>query len=328
MNAGERAIVKEERRLEKERKRRIELANKMLIPVGGKTQESIGIIAIDPSGVFRMENSRWLKFYGISGVMDGLVDAIAGISGRIRITFYISENGRATCHLTLIESGEVYEEVRQKMTEDESVITKVCTLHPLSVDDAMNHIAANFYQDIRFSYASYVRGKKDWKKECFFEAKENITDFEVGRLFGESLSVVSFPSEMEEGLMKQIRSLGCAMYVSLDMNSLTEQEQSDFKRALEKKYNRRLMANEKENYINQSLSIILLCDSKDARKIVEETLISLFLKYGVVIAPSFHSQRAVVESSLSLGLVEQNFIRNVKTEVAKALIGGEMDGDA
>lgn len=88
------------------------------------------------------------------------------------------------------------------------------------------------------------------------------------------------------------------------------------------------MANEKENYINQSLSIILLCDSKDARKIVEETLISLFLKYGVVIAPSFHSQRAVVESSLSLGLVERSFIRNVKTEVAKALIGGEMDGDA
>jgi len=36
MNVGERAIVKEERRLEKERKRRIELANRMLIPVGEK----------------------------------------------------------------------------------------------------------------------------------------------------------------------------------------------------------------------------------------------------------------------------------------------------
>lgn len=53
MNAGERAIVKEERRLEKERKRRIELANRMLIQVGGKPLESIGLIAIDPSGVFR-----------------------------------------------------------------------------------------------------------------------------------------------------------------------------------------------------------------------------------------------------------------------------------
>ena len=40
MNAVERAIVKEERRLEKERTRRIELANKMLIPVGGKTKKA------------------------------------------------------------------------------------------------------------------------------------------------------------------------------------------------------------------------------------------------------------------------------------------------
>jgi len=328
MNAGERAIVKEERRLEKERKRRIELANKMLIPVGGKTQESLGIIAIDPNGVFRMEKSRWLKIYEISGAINELADVIANVSGRIRITFFISEDGRETCHLTLIESGEIYEEVRQKISEDEGVIGKKCTLRPLNVDDAMNHIAANFYQDIRFSYASYVRGKKDWKKECFFEAKEDITGFEAGRLCGESLSVISFPTKLERGLLMAIKSLGCAMYLSVDLNSLTEQEQSDFKRALEKKYNRRLMTNESEDYINQSLSIILLCDSKDARKIVEETLISIFLKYGVVIAPCFHMQRAVMESSLSLGLLEESFIRNTKTMVAKAMLGGEIDGDA
>lgn len=147
MNAGERAIVKEERRLEKERKRRIELANKMLIPVGGKTLESIGLIAIDPNGVFRFMGNRWLKIYEISGANEKLVDAIADVSGRVRITFYISENGRETCHLTLIEQGEVYEEVRQKLTEDESVLQKVCSMHPLSVDEAMNHIASNFYKD-------------------------------------------------------------------------------------------------------------------------------------------------------------------------------------
>lgn len=53
MTKGERAIVREERRLEKERKRRIELANKMLIPTGGKTRESLALISFDPSGVFR-----------------------------------------------------------------------------------------------------------------------------------------------------------------------------------------------------------------------------------------------------------------------------------
>ena len=37
MTQGERAIRQEQRRMEKEKKRRIELANKMLIPVGEKT---------------------------------------------------------------------------------------------------------------------------------------------------------------------------------------------------------------------------------------------------------------------------------------------------
>ena len=330
MNAGERAIVKEERRLEKERKCRIELANRMLIPVGGKTLESIGLIAIDPSGVFRFMGNRWLKIYEISGANEKLVDAIADVSGRVRITFYISENGRETCHLTLIEQGEVYEEVRQKSTEDEAVLQKECSMHPLSVDEAMNHIASNFYKDIRFSYASFVRGKKDWKKECFLEVREDATGFETGRIFGESLSVLHFPMEMKEGLLKDLKSLGCPLYFAVDMNSLTEEEQEDFRRVLEKKYNRRLMTTETEDYINQSLSIILLCDSKDARKIVEETLISIFLKYGAIIAPSFHNQQRVMESCMSLGLLESGLIRNTKSNVAKALLGreGETDGDA
>ena len=44
-NAGMKAIAKEEKRLEKERKRQVELANKMLIPAGKKTLETIGLIS-------------------------------------------------------------------------------------------------------------------------------------------------------------------------------------------------------------------------------------------------------------------------------------------
>ena len=44
-NAGMKAIAKEEKRLEKERKRQVELANKMLIPVSKKTLETLGLIS-------------------------------------------------------------------------------------------------------------------------------------------------------------------------------------------------------------------------------------------------------------------------------------------
>lgn len=328
MNKGERAIAREERRLEKERKRRIELANKMLIPTGGKTRESLDLISFDPSGVFRFGGDRWLKVFEISGAGKSLIDAAKGLSGRIRITFALSESGRETCHLSLMEEGEIYEDVRRKMTEDEGILQEACQMHALSVDEVMNLVAVNFYQDLRFSYASFVRGKKDWKKECFFDSTEEAAGFYAGRLFGESFTALAYPDDMEEGMFSHIRNLGCPMYVNLDLNILPEEEKLNFKRELEKKYNRRLSVNESEDYINLSLSITILCDSKDARQIVEETLISVFLKYGVVIAPSFHNQKRVSESALSLGLIDETLMRNVKTDVAKKLMGGETDGDA
>ena len=328
MTKGEKAIVREERRMEKERKRRIELANKMLIPTGGKTRESLDLISFDPSGVFRFGENRWLKVYEISGAGKGLVDAAESLFGRIRITFALSESGRETCHLSLMEEGEIYEEIRQKMTEDENKLQGVCQMHALSVDDVMNLVATNFYQDIRFSYASYVRGKKDWKKECFFECIEEAAGFHVGRLFGESFTVMAFPDDMEDGIFTHIRNLGCPMFICIDLNGLPKEEKLNFKRELEKKYNRRLPVNESEEYINLSLSITVLCDSKDAREIVEETLISVFLKYGVLIAPSFHNQKRVTESALSLCLTDEVLMRNVGVDVAKKLMGGEEHGDA
>ena len=63
MTQGERAIRQEQRRMEKEKKRRIELANKMLIPVGEKTSQSLGLLSFDPSGVFRLGNNLWLKVF-------------------------------------------------------------------------------------------------------------------------------------------------------------------------------------------------------------------------------------------------------------------------
>lgn len=328
MTKGERAIVREERRMEKERKRRIELANKMLIPTGGKTRESLDIISFDPSGVFRFGDNRWLKVFEISGAGKGLVDAAESLFGRIRITFALSESGRETCHLSLLEEGEIYEEIRQKMTEDENKLQGVCQMHALNMDEVMNLVAANFYQDIRFSYASYVRGKKDWKKECFFECIEEAAGFHVGRVYGESFTAIAFPEDMGDGILTHLRNLGCPMYICIDLNGLSTEEKLNFKRELEKKYNKRLSVNEFEKYINLSLSITVLCDSKDAREIVEETLISVFLKYGILIAPSFHNQKKVTESALSLCLTDEVLMRNAGVNLAKKLIGGDEHGDA
>ena len=85
-------------------------------------------------------------------------------------------------------------------------------MHALSVDEVMNLVAVNFYQDLRFSYASFVRGKKDWKKECFFDSTEETAGFNAGRLFGESFTALAYPDDMEDGIFTHIKNL-CIRFV-------------------------------------------------------------------------------------------------------------------
>ena len=329
MNAGEKAIAKEMRRQEKERRKQLQLANKILIPVSKKTAMTLEMISFDPSGVFYLNENRWVKIFTLEGNIEKLVAVLKDLSGRIRITLHMGEDGgRATCHLSLMETGELYEDVRQKMMEDVAIIEKVVSIHPLDIDAAMNQIAENFHKDIRFSYASYVRGNKDWKKEVFGELKEASKSFIFEDFYGESFHVLAFSTKTVDGLIKQLEGLMCPMYLSVDLNSLTDEEHTDFKRAIEKRYNKRLPVNSEESFINLSLSAVIICDSDDARKILEETIQSIFLRHGVIITPSFHRQRAVAESMLSLGLLDYKIMRNVSTKVAEQMLGGEEDADA
>ena len=47
-----------------------------------------------------------------------------------------------------------------------------------------------------------------------------------------------------------------------------------------------------------------------------------------MIAPSFYNHNRVSECALSLVLIDETLMRNVKTDVAKKLMGGDADGDA
>ncbi|MGI6502152.1 MAG: hypothetical protein ACOX1S_14990 [Anaerostipes sp.] len=328
-SAGERAILKEEKREEREKKRRIEQANKMLIPVSKKTNLSLGIISFDPEGTFRLADKRWMKVFEADGDVSNLMANMKNLSGRIRITMHLGADcGRETCHISLMETGEIYEEVRQQMKRDEEVLRKELSLRAMSVDEVMNQISSNSLKDIRFSYASYVRGNKDWKKECFAESVEKEDSFVMNRNFGECFIALSYPSILKTDLISRLKELGCQMMVSLDLNALTSEEQSDFTRAIEKRYNVKIPENMEEDYINVSLALGIICDSDDARKIVEQTVVSLYANAGVMLAPAYHTQTKVFESMLSLGLKDAKTMRNLRVDVARGLLGGEHDADA
>ena len=50
----------------------------------------------------------------------------------------------------------------------------------------------------------------------------------------------------------------------MDLNALSVEEQLDFKHALEKKYNKRLPLDQGKEFVNASLTILLLSDSQAA----------------------------------------------------------------
>lgn len=157
MSAGKRAILREEKRQEKERKKRIELANKMLIPVSKKTTEALGILAFDPSGAFRLSDQRYLKLYRFDGELSKLAEAVRKVGARVRVCIsYHGDGGRATCHIALMVRGEIYEAAREQLVRDEGLLRTAGNLIPLSVDETMTQIAGNFYRDVRFNYASYT----------------------------------------------------------------------------------------------------------------------------------------------------------------------------
>ena len=138
---------------------------------------------------------------------------------------------------------------------------------------------------------------------------------------------MSFPKNGNKEIIRQFEKLGCLMHIAMDLNSLTEEERFDFKRAIEKKYNRRLMQ-EEEDYINLSISMVVFGDSLDAVEIVEETITSFLLGQGFLVVPAFHNHGAVAQSVISLGLLDQCIMRNVRSNLFKEIVGGESHADA
>ena len=317
---GEKALKREEKRLLMERKRVIEEANKMLIPTPKQTAESLGILSFDPAGAFRLTGNRWVKVFEIENQKDMESDLFAEIigvlKGRVRITARIGGKASEKCFLTLMEEGEIYGDVRKEMEMDQEALSKVFVLKPLTVDETMVETMGEGRKP--FSYASMVRGKKNWKSECFPEIKADAAKMIVGDSYGESLFVMQYPSHLSINPFSSLRSIGCLIYISLDIRGVSLKQ--SFTQAMEQRYNRRISAGKSDDFANVSLSVFFSCDSDDARAIIEKTLITMFSNLEFALAPAFGVQKEAAESVMSLGITNYSVMRNADMEVVSNLM--------
>lgn len=100
-----------EKQAEKERKRQIKEANRMLISTPKKTVASMGFLSFDPAGAFCFEGSRWIKIYRVTGSIAESVKVVLEIKSRLRITERIvpTNGGSAeeNYYISLIAQGDM-----------------------------------------------------------------------------------------------------------------------------------------------------------------------------------------------------------------------------
>lgn len=321
---GEKAIKIAEKRAEMERKKVIQEANKMLIPTPKQTAESLGILSFDPSGAFRLTGNRWIKVFEIKQMQtkesDLFAEMIRELKGRVRLTVKIGSKSQDKILLTVMEEGEIYGDVRKDMEMDQEALSKVFLLTPLTVDETMMQIMGDGRKP--FSYASMVRGKKNWKTECFPVFNPEAGSVRVNDSYGESMVIMQYPSNLSINPFRSLADIGCLMYVSFDLRGISLKQ--SFTQALEQRYNRRISAGKSDEFINASVSIFFSCDSDDARAIIEKTLITMFSNCGFALAPVFGAQEKAAESVISFGITDYNVMRNVDMDVATnlAMYGG------
>lgn len=320
---GESAIRREGKRKEKERLKHIEQANKMLIPVPKATRESLKLISFDPSGTFRFEGNRWVRVYRVCENHEGnesfsLSELSKKLHTKMKITKVVAAGiwapEKTGCFVTLTASGETYDEVRSIYMEDEEALKSQISLIGLDVDDVFNIITKHSREN-PFSYASMVREKKDWMKE-FPKVAEESNYFLLDGAYGECCFSLQFPSDLLANVSEKLTELGCSIVVSLELNPIGEEDNLDFNRSLEKRYNRRITNGmTTTDYFNASYELLFLCDSADAREIIEKTIFHMYSKEGFILSPSIGMQEKAVKGILSLGLIENGNMRNVATAV-------------
>lgn len=322
--AGSRAISREEKHLKKEKEKRIREANRMLISVPKSTAGSMHLIGFDPAGTFQLEGGSWKRVYRVFCHENVAIGTIAkDVKAAVRFTQVFRAGRGAETFMTLTQEGETYDEVRTLFFDDESKIAKFVQFSILSVDEVMKAVAGC---DNRFSYASMVRGRKDWKKECMAEITEQPGSFRKREDFGECLFVMQYPKALKADVMGRLKEIGCDMYISTELAGIAMKDRIDFGRTLEQRFNKHGLNT--DEFINASMVIMFTCDSDDARAIIEKTILSILSAEGFVAAPCVGAQKKAAEAAISFGLLNLTYIRNIKVDLADwiKLFGGHEGG--
>ncbi len=323
---------REEKRAEKEKKRQIREANRMLISAPKKSAKSMGFLSFDPFGSFCFDGNRWIKAFEVTGNVKEAVKAALTVKSRLRITARIVPDSEGSVkeryYVSLITEGDIYEPVRKQFEEDEEILQRMMGVRALSVDETVKVIFMQLGGERRsFSYASFVRAKRDLLKEISPEIEEERDHFKIGGSFGMSLFIMEYPPVPGGSALSLLKELGCPVFVSFDLIGISEPDKEDYVRTLEKRYARTLSCDAVSDFMNVSAQFSFICDSKDAMEIIRKTVNTIFARAGFLVAPVYGAQKDSFLSQISLGLMDHRNLRNAGTDTMDEIFRREYGGN-
>lgn len=96
---------------------------------------------------------------------------------------------------------------------DEEFLKESVGIRPLSVDEAVKIIFSRLQGDTKeFSYASFVRSKKNLYDELFPEIAESYDSFQIEASYGTSLFVMNYPKTVKWNAFTDLQKLGCPIF--------------------------------------------------------------------------------------------------------------------
>lgn len=300
------------RTLDREQRRRIREAERNLIPVPKKAGKALGLLAADPEGVFRFADGRWVRIFRIPGDPSRDVpwgDAAGKAGSMIRIS---RDTDAEETYLTLTVRGETYDEVRNTLRMDQSALSVHTPLSPLTIDEAMERVSGE-----KFSYASAVRGRKDWGG-AFPEIAGQRMSCQRNGQYGAAYFVMQYPMESSEELFRNLTeiyqecsTIGCAVTFAVDITCLSREDQTSWSRSLRERSGMRAGNADRADYLNLSTQIVFFSDSEDARSIIGKTIEQIFMEKGFLVVPAIGAQETAAGSVLTLGLSPHALFRIV-----------------
>ena len=312
-------VSKEEKQREKQKAALEAKLNKELVFVPKNTTATMGLLAVDSKGFFKMTGNRWVKMLSLPDVAN-LSATVGKMPCRMRLTSLYSE-GQRRDFLTLVGYSDSITEIRKTFDEACEVLRSAGVIYTvMDADKAMNAIAGNYGVKEPFSLTSAIRKKKSFM-DLISKApdSEEPTSFSVGETYGSVYFTLIFDKDFVSPL-SAMAGADLSFITALDIAPMKGRPLMDYKKLLEAHYDRQVPSVNDGKMVNTSLYIMSFSGSEEEREAIETIIFRLFPEKGMTVSPLFGLQRQGEESIMTLGLIDSTYMRMLRIDEAATLI--------